>query len=584
METICAECGEAIEASGREVCPECGNPPQLDGRYRLVERLGHGAAGVTYRAIRLGDQRRVAIKQLSYQAMDSLETQELFEREARVLQQLHHPGIPEYLDDFSVESRDRLRLYLVQEYVDGETLEREQRERRYAEDDILDILEELADILAYLQARRPPVIHRDIKPTNVMRRADGRLVLIDFGSVKATTDGAVGGSTIAGTFGYMAPEQHWGRATPRTDVYGLGALGLALVSRRAPEEFVDPSSQRLAWRDDVQACGPFTELLGDMLESDLEDRLEGAEAAREAIWRTRERFGSESGQSAAAFGDSRSVGANPSEPSTTRNPEAESAEGTTTSGPSTKLDDPASRSPHSDEDRGYEPSVVGFLWFAVVLMSAFIICVTLLVDLDEKVDPRVVSSGSTSDHSEFRFQESACQPADCEILDETFVGSFTRETTTDQLAETFPSAEHTRAWMMELDGDRVDCEAEFRDETDRLAGVTCKGRESSRRASFIQEVRDKLEWLAGRYGRPEFRDLPVGDDWDANTGPDAVEGSWRWKEGLETLELSFEHDSSETMRGRIMQQASEKNPDDELLENVGKSQTANYVIEQRFRE
>ncbi|HEY5959595.1 MAG TPA: hypothetical protein VIV60_23735, partial [Polyangiaceae bacterium] len=91
-----------------------------------------------------------------------------------------------------------------------------------------------ADVFAYLHAQSPPVVHRDVKPGNIVQRPDGGFSLIDFGSVR---DGlrAAGGSTVVGTFGYMAPEQFQGRALPASDVYGVGATILTLLTGATPD-------------------------------------------------------------------------------------------------------------------------------------------------------------------------------------------------------------------------------------------------------------------------------------------------------------------------------------------------------------
>jgi len=94
---------------------------------------------------------------------------------------------------------------------------------------------DIADALRYLHGRAPPVVHRDIKPGNIIRRHDGSYALVDFGAV-ADRLKPEGGSTVVGTYGYMAPEQFQGRASARSDLYGLGATALVMLTGREPED------------------------------------------------------------------------------------------------------------------------------------------------------------------------------------------------------------------------------------------------------------------------------------------------------------------------------------------------------------
>lgn len=237
---LCAFCEASTEA---KICERCHRDPLLDGRYRLEAVVGRGSIGVTYRGVALDTGTAVAIKELPLRSVDDLKVLELFDREARVLRQLDHPCIPRYLDDFSWGEGKHRALYIVQELVEGVTLAEEMTTRRYDEDDVLEILDGLLPILAYLHGRAPPVIHRDLKPGNVMRTEDGRLMLIDFGSVRdVVRDPVRGGSTVTGTFGYMAPEQFRGDAVPATDYYALGALIMSLASRREPAMVEDISA------------------------------------------------------------------------------------------------------------------------------------------------------------------------------------------------------------------------------------------------------------------------------------------------------------------------------------------------------
>jgi hypothetical protein len=285
---LCCSCGEPTTD---DPCESCGEAPLLDGRYRLETILGHGPQGTTFRAVSIDDGTTVVVKELPYaQALKDEKAKALFERETRVLRQLEHPSIPRYLDDFVTRSGRHRALCLVQEFIEGTTLADEARDSGHTFEDVLDILEELLHILVYLHALSPPVVHRDIKPNNVMRREDGRLVLVDFGSVRdVLADPDLGGSTVAGTFGYMAPEQYAGEATPRSDLYGVGALAVALLTGLQPRDLQDHDN-RLHWEADVGAISPgFLGLLRGLLHPDPTQRPESAASALD--WTARVRSG-----------------------------------------------------------------------------------------------------------------------------------------------------------------------------------------------------------------------------------------------------------------------------------------------------
>ncbi len=202
-----------------------------DGRYAVVRVLGQGAQGATLEAVDKQGGRPVAIKRFQIRGAGSWKDVELAEREARVLAQLSHPSLPVYLDHFEEDGC----LYLVMERIEGESLAAlRARGGGLAPAEVVRLLNEIGEALDYLHGRVPPVIHRDIKPSNVIRRPDGSFCLVDFGSVRASLEPA-GGSTVVGTFGYMAPEQFQGRALPATDIYGLGATVLTLLANQEPE-------------------------------------------------------------------------------------------------------------------------------------------------------------------------------------------------------------------------------------------------------------------------------------------------------------------------------------------------------------
>jgi hypothetical protein len=207
-----------------------------DGRFVLLEPIGAGAQGRTFAAIDRrppqGGASAVAIKRFDVRGASSWKDVELAEREARVLQSLSHPNLPTYIDHFEEDGA----LYLVMARVEGESLEAyRQRGARLAEADVVRLLGDASKVLDYLHSRAPAVIHRDLKPGNVIRRPDGSFAFVDFGAVRDKLRPR-GGSTVVGTFGYMAPEQIQGRALPASDVYAIGATALAMLTGCEPGE------------------------------------------------------------------------------------------------------------------------------------------------------------------------------------------------------------------------------------------------------------------------------------------------------------------------------------------------------------
>ena len=201
------------------------------GRYAPHGLLGEGAQGVTYDAADLENGRAVAIKRFDVRGARGWKDVELAEREARVLSTLDHPLVPTYIEHFEEDGA----LYLVMGKVVGETMESlRQREGALSEAEVRRFLASADSALTYLHGRASPVVHRDIKPRNVVRRPDGSYVLVDFGAV-AELLLRKGSSTVVGTVGYMAPEQFQGRAQASTDVYAVGATALAALTGREPE-------------------------------------------------------------------------------------------------------------------------------------------------------------------------------------------------------------------------------------------------------------------------------------------------------------------------------------------------------------
>jgi serine/threonine protein kinase len=249
-------------------------------QYQIMGILGEGGSGITYRAKIVGTDRLVALKELSLQQMTDWKALELFEREAQVLAKLDHPAIPKYIDYFAIDTPKNRSFYIVQELAPGKTLAAWQKTGwRCKEAEVKNIAAQLLEILIYLQGLYPPVVHCDLKPSNILRTAEGKISLVDFGAVQQTYHNTfMRGSTVVGTFGYMAPEQFRGQALPATDLYGLGATILSLLTNRSPAELA-AEELKINFRSKIQVSDSFADWLEKMLEPDTADRFTSATAA-----------------------------------------------------------------------------------------------------------------------------------------------------------------------------------------------------------------------------------------------------------------------------------------------------------------
>ncbi len=256
----------------------------VSNRYKIISVLGRGGMATTYAATDCDSNQSVAIKVLSLRQSSQWKAIELFEREAQVLASLNHPQIPKYLDYFHVDLESDRRFYLVQELIEGESLAAiAQNGVRLTELEVKEIAIQILNVLCYLHELSPPVVHRDIKPQNLIRRPDGAIALVDFGAVQDIYRNTIaGGSTFVGTYGYMAPEQFRGQASCASDLYGLGATLLFLLTHRSPAEL--PQNRM---KIDVRACTnvspDFANWLEQAIEPTTEDRFNSARTALEVL-------------------------------------------------------------------------------------------------------------------------------------------------------------------------------------------------------------------------------------------------------------------------------------------------------------
>ncbi len=225
----------------------------LQQRYLVVGPAGRGGMSAVYQAVdtQYGN-RRVALKEMSQGHLNANELAEAtarFHQEARLLGSLHHPNLPRIYDAFSEYGRS----YLVMDYIDGKTLLqllKDAGRRPLPVVQVLDYAAQLCDVLAYLHAQNPPIIFRDLKPTNVMVTENGHVVLIDFGIARFFKEGQAQDTVYLGSPGYAPPEQHGvSQTNPRSDLYALGAtLHCCLTGRdpfHADDRFAFPPVRQL---------------------------------------------------------------------------------------------------------------------------------------------------------------------------------------------------------------------------------------------------------------------------------------------------------------------------------------------------
>jgi eukaryotic-like serine/threonine-protein kinase len=196
------------------------------------------------------------------------------------LSTLSHPGIPSYYHHFQAQTEQGLNFYLVQQLAPGRSLfDLVSQGWRPTIEEVQDIAAQVLEILVYLQQFTPAVIHRDIKPQNLIRQKDGKIFLVDFGAVQDTYHNTVtGGSTVVGTFGYMAPEQFRGQAVLSTDLYGLGTTLLFLLTGQSPADL--PHRQlKIQFRDAVTISNHLAECLDRMIEPSSSARFPSAQEA-----------------------------------------------------------------------------------------------------------------------------------------------------------------------------------------------------------------------------------------------------------------------------------------------------------------
>jgi serine/threonine protein kinase len=242
----------------------------LGDRYRIERELGRGGAGVTFLVRDTRNGEPAVAKLLHFDLLQDWKAVELFEREAAILKALHHERIPAYIDSFRTDVEGKARFVLVRQFVEGSSLqEKVESGWRATELQICGIGARLLAVVDYIHSVRPPVIHRDINPRNVIQREDGEVFLLDFGGVQdAIRLSGSAGSTIIGTPGFTPLEQFVGRASTRSDLYAVAATLLFLLTHRNPTD-LPTRNMKIDFRAVVEVSSPgLASVLSSWLEPD----------------------------------------------------------------------------------------------------------------------------------------------------------------------------------------------------------------------------------------------------------------------------------------------------------------------------
>ncbi|MEI2582851.1 serine/threonine protein kinase [Scytonema sp. PRP1] len=253
--------------------------------YEIKRILGKNSTSgrVTYLATHTTTQRPVVIKQFQFATVGATWSDyDVYQQEMQVLQQLHHPSIPRYLDSFETPSG----FCLVQEYKPASSLA---EPYQWTPEEIKQIAVAILDVLAYLQSTYPPVIHRDIKPENILveRQDKLKVYLVDFGFARIGGGEVAVSSTVKGSLGFMPPEQLFNRQlTEASDLYSLGVTLICLLTQTRSTQVGDliDSAYRINVKQLLPSLHPkFINWLQKMIAPDLTNRFNNAGTALSAL-------------------------------------------------------------------------------------------------------------------------------------------------------------------------------------------------------------------------------------------------------------------------------------------------------------
>lgn len=248
-------------------------------KYQVIRELGRNREGgrISYLAEEINSKQQVVIKQFRFvQENASWQGFKTYEREIEILQAINHPRIPEYLDSFETEDG----FCMVQEYKNVPSLA---TRKSFTPLEIQQIISSVLEILVDLQQRLPPIIHRDIKPENILVDGKNQAYLIDFGLARIHSQDLAMSSVIAGTPGFVPPEELFNRPlTKASDLYSLGATAIALITNTPASKLSDLIDDNYQFQFSHLLTGinsDFINWLKKMVAPNLKDRFANAQDA-----------------------------------------------------------------------------------------------------------------------------------------------------------------------------------------------------------------------------------------------------------------------------------------------------------------
>lgn len=208
----------------------------IDGKYKILSEIGRGGMSIVYLAMNERANKPWAIKEVRKDGVKNFEVIRQSQMvETDMLKRFNHPNLPSIVD--VIDQKDS--FLIVMDYIEGKPLS--DTLEMYGAlpcEDVVEWAKQLCDVLEYLHSRKPSIIYRDMKPSNIMLKPDGTVMLIDFGTAREFKENNIADTTCLGTRGYAAPEQFGGQGQTdaRTDVYCLGATIYHLVTGHNPSD------------------------------------------------------------------------------------------------------------------------------------------------------------------------------------------------------------------------------------------------------------------------------------------------------------------------------------------------------------